>query len=139
MTKPHPTDRTFYERLGARIRELRLSGRGRPMSQYQLAKKLRVNQNTVSRWESGEYRPTLLDALEIARFFGIPFKSPLVEDRDWNLDDGDYGLDGEIRRGLPDLSEQDKKDVLAFMRVRREASKGQQQQVQDHFNVRSEL
>ena len=137
MTKPQPTDRTFYERLGARIRELRLSGKGRPMSQYQLAKKLRVNQNTVSRWESGEYRPTLLDALGIARFFGIPFKNLLVKDGDWNLDDD--GLDGEIRRGLPDLSEQDKKDMLAFMRVRREASKCQHQQVQDHFNVRSGL
>jgi hypothetical protein len=50
--------------------------------------------------------------LEIARFFGIRFESPLI-------DDGDFGIDGEIRRGLPDLSEQDKKDMLGFMRVRR--------------------
>lgn len=59
------------EYVAKSIRALRLNyGKGE-LSQEALAKELEVNTNTISRWETGTYRPSIEDLEKIARFFGV--------------------------------------------------------------------
>jgi transcriptional regulator with XRE-family HTH domain len=62
----------IYERIGRRIRELRASYARGALSQEALAAELRVAPNTVSRWETGTYKPTPEDLDKLARFFEVP-------------------------------------------------------------------
>jgi transcriptional regulator with XRE-family HTH domain len=62
---------TLMEYVGQRIRDFRTTyGGGTGISQDALAKALRVATNTVSRWETAVYRPTIEDLDKLARFFG---------------------------------------------------------------------
>jgi transcriptional regulator with XRE-family HTH domain len=62
----------LFEYVGQRIRDLRLSyGSGQGLSQEALAKSLGVAPNTISRWETATYRPSLEDLDKLARFFGV--------------------------------------------------------------------
>jgi transcriptional regulator with XRE-family HTH domain len=62
---------TLMEYVGQRIRDFRTSyGGGTGISQDALAKALGVATNTVSRWETAVYRPTIEDLDKLARFFG---------------------------------------------------------------------
>lgn len=56
----------LVEFVGRRIRELRGS-----LSQEALAAKLEVATNTVSRWETGIYRPSIEDLDRLGRFFKV--------------------------------------------------------------------
>jgi len=61
----------LFRYVGARIRELREAYPPRGLSQEALAKKLSTRANTVSRWETATYKPTLEDLDALARFFGV--------------------------------------------------------------------
>lgn len=77
--------------LAARIRELRVSyNSGEGLSQESLAIHLKVAPNTISRWETGTYRPSVEDLDRMSRFFGVSinsfFPSELIdENEDENL------------------------------------------------------
>ena len=77
--------------LAARIRELRVSyNNGEGLSQETLATHLNVAPNTISRWETGTYRPSVTDLERMTRFFGVSinsfFPSELIdENEDENL------------------------------------------------------
>lgn len=62
----------LLEYVGKRIQKLRdeYAG-GEGISQETLAKALNVATNTVSRWETATYRPSLEDLERLARFFGV--------------------------------------------------------------------
>jgi len=62
---------TLYEHIGRKIRELRLAYPKGALSQEALAAKLKVASNTVSRWETGKYKPTPKDLDTLARFFSV--------------------------------------------------------------------
>jgi len=57
--------------VAARIRDLRNSYGKEGMSQEALAKILGVATNTISRWETGTYEPTLDDLDRLSRALGI--------------------------------------------------------------------
>lgn len=57
--------------VGNRIRELRTGYGGKGISQEQLAERIGVAPNTISRWETATYRPTLEDLETLSRFFGV--------------------------------------------------------------------
>jgi transcriptional regulator with XRE-family HTH domain len=58
--------------VGERIRQLRSNhGGGNGISQEALAKALDMAANTVSRWETGTYRPGLEDLDALSRYFGV--------------------------------------------------------------------
>jgi len=57
----------LYTSIGDQIRQLR-GGE----SQKVLAKKLNIAPNTLSRWETGTYKPTAEDLDNISRFFKAP-------------------------------------------------------------------
>ncbi|HEV7765880.1 MAG TPA: helix-turn-helix transcriptional regulator [Thermoanaerobaculia bacterium] len=58
------------EHVAARIRELRMN-HGEGLSQEDLAAELKVATNTVSRWETGTYWPSVEDLDKLARFFHV--------------------------------------------------------------------
>jgi transcriptional regulator with XRE-family HTH domain len=62
---------TLIKHVGQRIREFRTSyGGGNGISQDALAEALGVASNTISRWETATYRPTIEDLEKLSRFFG---------------------------------------------------------------------
>lgn len=62
---------TLYEHIGHKIRQLRTEYPKGALSQEGLAAKLKVASNTVSRWETGKYKPTPKDLDALARFFSV--------------------------------------------------------------------
>ncbi|WP_433972832.1 helix-turn-helix transcriptional regulator [Tunturiibacter lichenicola] len=69
----------IYAAVGLKIRELRASFAGKGLSQAELAQAMDTTPNTISRWETGVYRPSLLDIESIARFFGVPVERMLPQ------------------------------------------------------------
>lgn len=62
----------IYQKIGNHIRELRTTVRGKGISQADLADAVKTTANTVSRWETATYKPSISDLERIARFFGVP-------------------------------------------------------------------
>ena len=67
----------IYRLVGEKIRELRTHHRGKGISQEQLADALKVfrlntTANTISRWETAIYKPSVADLEKLARFFRVP-------------------------------------------------------------------
>ena len=81
----------LLEHIAARLKDLRVSyNHGEGLSQESLAHNLGVAPNTISRWETGTYRPSVIDLEKISRFFGVSinsfFPSQMVnDDEDENL------------------------------------------------------
>jgi transcriptional regulator with XRE-family HTH domain len=68
----------LLDHVAAKIRDLRVSyNSGEGLSQEALATNLKVAPNTISRWETGTYRPSLKDLEKISRFFGVSIMSLL--------------------------------------------------------------
>ena len=71
----------LLDHVAAKIRDLRVNyNSGEGLSQEALATHLKVAPNTISRWETGTYRPSLKDVEKIARFFGVSVMSFLPPD-----------------------------------------------------------
>ncbi len=62
----------IYEQIGKQIRELRTTLKGQGISQEELAAAVNTTANTVSRWETATYKPSISDLERLARFFGVP-------------------------------------------------------------------
>jgi transcriptional regulator with XRE-family HTH domain len=62
----------IYKRIGQTIRELRTSFKGKGISQDDLAQEMETTANTISRWETATYKPSVTDLERLARFFGVP-------------------------------------------------------------------
>ena len=81
----------LLDHVAAKIRDLRVNyNSGEGLSQESLATHLKVAPNTISRWETGTYRPSLKDLERISRFFGVGMMSFLpdemiADDEDENL------------------------------------------------------
>ena len=81
----------LHDHIAAKIKDLRVNyNSGEGLSQESLAKHVKVSTNTISRWETGTYRPSTKDLERLSRFFGVPinsfFPSELVGvDEDDNL------------------------------------------------------
>jgi transcriptional regulator with XRE-family HTH domain len=66
----------LLDQIAAKIRDLRASyNSGEGLSQESLATHLKVAPNTISRWETGTYRPSVKDLERISRFFGVSINS----------------------------------------------------------------
>jgi transcriptional regulator with XRE-family HTH domain len=62
----------IYEQIGNQIRELRTTLRGKGISQAELAQAAKTTANTVSRWETATYKPSVSDLEKLAKLFGVP-------------------------------------------------------------------
>src|SRR5580693_1291924 len=107
----------LIEHIGQRIREFRTGyGGGTGISQDALAKALGVASNTVSRWETGTYRPTIEDLERLARFFGksiLDFfpKENVHTERDERID--------ALLRTASQLNDADIEELKRFAEFRR--------------------
>lgn len=61
----------IYNHIGETIQTLRLNWPKGKLSQEGLAEKLGTAANTVSRWETGTYKPTAEDLDKLARLFEV--------------------------------------------------------------------
>lgn len=96
--------------------QLRQARKRKKMTQKELAEAVGIRHNTVSNWEAGRNQPdsdtvrALCAALEVdSNYF---FETDPVESQ---LSGVEFALFGEVRQ----LSEQDKQDVLEFIRFKR--------------------
>lgn len=62
---------SLMEHIGGRIRDLREAFGGEGLSQDALAKMLGVAPNTVSRWETANYKPSIMDLQKLAEIFSV--------------------------------------------------------------------
>jgi transcriptional regulator with XRE-family HTH domain len=58
--------------IGSRIKALRRSCGSNGLSQAELAHHVGTTPNTVSRWETGIYMPSVDDIVRLASFFNVP-------------------------------------------------------------------
>lgn len=61
----------IYKQIGEKIREFRTTLKGKGISQEDLARAMQTTANTVSRWETATYKPSISDLERLARFFGV--------------------------------------------------------------------
>lgn len=59
---------SLVDYVGTRIRELRTA---KGLSQEALAQSIKTTANTISRWETGTYRPTIDDLEKLSRNLGV--------------------------------------------------------------------
>ena len=59
----------IYDQIGKKIRELRTTT---GISQEELAREVKTTANTISRWETATYKPSISELEMLARFFGVP-------------------------------------------------------------------
>jgi transcriptional regulator with XRE-family HTH domain len=108
---------SLTEHVGQRIREFRTSyGGGTGMSQDALSKALGIAPNTVSRWETGTYKPTIEDLDRLARFFGKSImeffpKEDVRTERDEKID--------ALLRTAKQLNDGDVEELRRFAEFRR--------------------
>ena len=88
------------------------------LSQEALAKQLKVAPNTVSRWETGIYRPSLQDLERLARFFGVSMMSFLPPEM---LDTDDDNL-AALLRTARQLHPADLEELRKYAEFRRARS-----------------
>jgi len=62
----------IYKHIGEQIRELRTSFKGKGISQDDLASEFGTTANTISRWETATYKPSVMELEKLARFFAVP-------------------------------------------------------------------
>jgi len=108
---------SLTEHVGQRIREFRTSyGGGTGISQDALSKALGVAPNTVSRWETGTYKPTIEDLDRLARFFGKSImeffpREDVRTERDEKVD--------ALLRAAKQLNDDDVEELRRFAEFRR--------------------
>ena len=61
----------IYIKIGEKIRELRQNFSSKGLSQEDLAVKIGVPTNTVSRWETATYKVSAEDLQKLAKFFSV--------------------------------------------------------------------
>jgi len=102
----------IYERVGERIRALRTAFNGKGISQEALAMHLKTTANTVSRWETAVYKPSISDLEQMARFFGVPitefFPQPIAT-----------AQTGALLSAARDLQDSDLEEVIRYALFRR--------------------
>jgi transcriptional regulator with XRE-family HTH domain len=109
---------SLFEYVGQRLRDLRLNyGSGQGLSQEALAKALNVAANTISRWETATYRPSLEDLDNLARFFGVSileFFPPAEATTDDNI--------AALLRAAKQLKPEDLEELRRYAEFRRARS-----------------
>ncbi|MGB6721426.1 MAG: helix-turn-helix transcriptional regulator [Terracidiphilus sp.] len=67
--------RNIYSWIGNRIRELRTGWGDTGISQEELAEAIGTTANTISRWETATYKPSISDLDMLAQFFNVPISA----------------------------------------------------------------
>ena len=102
----------IYEQVGKQIRELRTTLRGRGISQEELAQAVQTTANTISRWETATYKPSISDLEKLALFFGVPITVffPKAEPKSRTND---------LLSATADLDDADLEEVMLYAQFRK--------------------
>ena len=103
--------------VGERIRDLRLNYGDEGLSQQALPKKLKVATNTISRWETGTYRPKLEELEVLSRFFGVSILTFLPSEEETSNDQV-----SALLRTAKDLQPEDLEELQKYAEFRRARS-----------------
>jgi transcriptional regulator with XRE-family HTH domain len=102
--------------VGERIRLLRNNyGGGAGISQEALAKALGMAANTVSRWETGTYRPSIDDLDALSRFFQVS----ILEFFPKNKEEQGESKVTALLRAARDLPKKDLEELQKYAEFRR--------------------
>ncbi len=105
----------IYEQIGNQIRELRTTLRGEGISQEELAQAVKTTANTISRWETATYKPSISELETLARFFGVSitvfFPQAQPKSRDSRA--------SALLSAAADLEDDDLEEVALYARFRR--------------------
>jgi len=101
----------LYIYIGKKIRELRNHHQGKGVDQETVAKEVGAKANTVSRWESATYKPSLRDLEKLSRYFGVSISAFFPEMQDSRLQ--------ALMSATGDLRDDEFEDLLEYARFRR--------------------
>ncbi len=107
---------TLYEHIGRKIRELRRTFPDGELSQDDLGKLVNAPANTISRWETGTYKPTAEELDRLARLFKV---SILVFFPDSNADDRRIAA---LTSATGGLSKRDFEEVIRYAEFKKARS-----------------
>ncbi len=101
--------------VGQRLRELRTAfADGQGLSQEALAEKIGTTANTISRWETGTYKPSLDDIDKLSRFFGVSVLAFFPKE------EGDQDLQvAALLRAAKQLPKEDIEELRKYAEFRR--------------------
>jgi len=102
----------LYEYIGKKIRELRqeYSG-GKGLKQEELAERIQVTPNTLSRWESATYRPSINDLHKLAKEFGVSISVFFPDEQNPNAQ--------ALLSATGDLREDEIEDLIEYAKFRK--------------------
>jgi transcriptional regulator with XRE-family HTH domain len=103
--------------VASKIKELRLKYRPGGLPQEELARGLDVKTNTISRWETGVYKPKLKDLDRLAQFFGVPM-SAFFGDEDTQTSTYNEPVSA-LMRAAKDLPAEDVEVLRQFAELKR--------------------
>lgn len=102
----------IYDQIGKKIRELRTTLKGKGISQEDLAQAVKTTANTVSRWETATYKPSISDLETLSRFFGVPMSMFFPEAQPASRANA-------LITATADLDDRDLEEVTLYARFRR--------------------
>jgi transcriptional regulator with XRE-family HTH domain len=101
----------LYVYIGRKIRELRKHHMGKGVDQETVAAAVGSKANTVSRWESATYRPSLRDLEKLSRYFGVSISVFFPEMQDSRLQ--------ALMSATGDLRDDEFEELLEYARFRK--------------------
>jgi len=101
----------LYEYIGAKIRELRQAFGGKGLSQEALAEEMSTTANTISRWETAAYKPSIKDLHSLAKFFGVSISTFFPDAQDARLQ--------ALMSATGDLSDDDLRALTEYAQFRK--------------------
>lgn len=101
----------LYVYIGKKIRELRNHHQGKGVDQETVANAVGTKANTVSRWESATYKPSLRDLEKLSRYFGVSISTFFPDMQDSRLQ--------ALMSATGDLRDDEFEDLLEYARFRR--------------------
>ena len=114
----------LLEHISLRIKDLRTCFGGEGISQEALAKELGVTANTVSRWETGTYKPSIDDLEKLSRVFGVAILTFFPSDDERVSDD----MMSALLRAAKQLKPEDIEELHRYAEFRKARSLYKQKQ-----------
>lgn len=108
----------LLEYISRRIKDLRTNFGGEGLSQETLAQKLKTTANTISRWETGTYRPSVQDLECLSRVFGVSILTFFPQDDERETNDQVAAL----LRAAKQLKPQDIEELRRYAEFRQARS-----------------
>ena len=105
-------EKSVYEFIAQKISELRRGFGGKGLTQEELAPKMGTTANTISRWESGVYRPSVEDLHKLAKVFGVSIS---VFFPDMQISERQHAL----MSATGDLTDRDMNELIEYAKFRK--------------------